>query len=284
MARMHCFGVIGDPIEHSLSPYMHNRAYAVLGMTDHHYLPFHVRPENLAEAVLGMRALGIAGFNATIPHKEQLVALMDELDPMARLIGAVNTVVIRPDGRLIGYNTDGYGFVTALREVFAAALPGVELLILGAGGAARGVLAALLAEGADRITLMNRTQDRAVTLAAQFAASFPGRLITAQPWSATLPAARLVINTTSLGMEPHADPVPDLSGLPESALVYDIVYAPPLTPLLHAARARGLKVENGLGMLIHQGARAFEIWTGQAMPVAEVRQGLRAERGVSSLF
>jgi shikimate dehydrogenase len=276
-------GVIGDPIHHSLSPFMHNLAYAELGMSDRQYLPFHVRAENLAAAVRGMQALGIEGFNATIPHKEQLVPLMDELDPMARLIGAVNTVVIQPDGGLIGYNTDGYGFLTDLRGLFTEPLHDLEILVLGAGGAARGVLAALLQAGANRIGLMNRTHDRAVTLAQEFSRHFPDRRVMPIPWTRRLPASRLVINTTSLGMDASGETVPDLSGLPEAALVYDIVYAPPLTPLLAAAQARGLLVENGLGMLIHQGAKAFEIWTGQPMPVAAVRRGLKEQRGVVSL-
>ncbi|MBF0192388.1 MAG: shikimate dehydrogenase, partial [Magnetococcales bacterium] len=257
------FGVIGDPIHHSLSPFMHNLAYAERGMTHCRYLPFHVRAENLTEAVRDLRAQGVVGFNATIPHKENLVPLMDALDPMARMIGAVNTVVIQPDDRLIGYNTDGYGFITDLREVWGGSLHDIEILVLGAGGAARGVLAALLQEGAGSVWLMNRTHERAVVLAEEFSRFFPDRLITPIPWTHTLPVCQLVINTTSLGMDNATEAVPDLILLPPSALVYDIVYSPPVTPLLSAARARGLKIENGLGMLIHQGAKAFEIWTGQ---------------------
>lgn len=283
MEKTHIYGVIGDPIHHSLSPFMHQLAYAELNMPTCRYLPFHVRAERLAEAVRGMAALGIEGFNATIPHKENLIPLMDELDPFARMIGAVNTVRIDPSGRMTGYNTDAYGFVTDLREIFSEPLHDLDILVLGAGGAARGVLAGLLQEGANRITLMNRTLNRAETLAERFAGHFPDQLVTPLAWSNRLPACRLVINTTSLGMGDDGAPVPDLSDLAEDAVVYDIVYAPAITPLLDAARGRGLNVENGLGMLIHQGARAFEIWTGRVMPVVAVRGGLKERMGVASL-
>ncbi|MBF0417058.1 MAG: shikimate dehydrogenase [Magnetococcales bacterium] len=283
MEKTSIYGVIGDPIHHSLSPFMHQLAYTELKMPNHHYLPFHVRAERLAEAVHGMRALGIAGFNATIPHKESLVPLMDALDPMAELIGAVNTVVIDPSGRLTGYNTDAYGFITSLREIFSDPLRDLDILVQGAGGAARGVLAGLLQEGANRITLMNRTLSRAEALAERFARSFPDQPVRPLAWSNRLSGCRLVINTTSLGMEDEGAEVPDLDDLEAEAVVYDIVYAPPVTPLLAAARMRGLRVENGLGMLIHQGARAFEIWTGRVMPVVAVRQGLREQLGVASL-
>ncbi|MBF0125739.1 MAG: shikimate dehydrogenase [Magnetococcales bacterium] len=257
-------GVIGDPVHHTLSPGMHNLACADLGLNIR-YLPLHVRPENLADAVKGLRAIGAMGFNATIPHKEALLPLMDTLDPVAEMIGAVNTVVIGADGRLSGYNTDAYGFMTALREVFSAPLEELTVVVLGAGGAARGVLAGLSRLGAGRIFLANRTWSKAVDLAERFNA-LP------VPWDRLpLEGCGLLINTTSLGLGGTDVREVDLSRLPGSALVYDIVYSPPLTPLLAAARARGLKGENGLGMLIHQGARAFEIWTGQKMPVAKVR-------------
>ncbi|MEO5346207.1 MAG: shikimate dehydrogenase [Magnetococcus sp. YQC-9] len=262
---------------------MHQLAYTELGMHAYRYSPFHVRAEHLAEAVHGMRALGFEGFNATIPHKEQLVVLMDKLDPMAQAIGAVNTVAIDASGCLTGYNTDGYGFITNLRELFSESLQGMDILVLGAGGAARGVLAGLLQEGANRIALMNRTKERAEDLAERFDALYPGQPIRPLPWCNSLPACRLLINTTSLGMEVPGAPVPDLSHLPADAWVYDIVYAPAVTPLLAAARKRGLQIENGLGMLIHQGARAFEIWTGRTMPVPAVRRGLKKEKDVASL-
>ncbi|MBF0438328.1 MAG: shikimate dehydrogenase [Magnetococcales bacterium] len=264
-------GVIGDPIHHSLSPVMHNLACAQLGLNIR-YLPFHLAQKELEVGVQGLRALGVMGFNATIPHKEALVPLMDELDPMARMIGAVNTVTILPDGRLKGFNTDAYGFMTALRERFDNPLDSLEIVVLGAGGATRAVLAGLLEAGAKRIVLVNRTYARAVALAEQFTTDYPNALISPQEWSAVnsfLHGCQLLINTTSLGLEGTASHTLELARLPETALVYDIVY--PMTPLLMAAKVRGLMVENGLGMLIHQGAKAFEIWTGQKMDVEAVR-------------
>lgn len=271
-------GVIGDPVHHSLSPAMHNLACAALGLNCR-YLPFHVTPENLKKAVQGLRAIGVKGFNATIPHKEKLVPLMDALDPVAEQIGAVNTVVVETDGRMTGYNTDAYGFMTALREVFSDPLEPFPVVVLGAGGAARGVLAGLAQLGARSICLVNRTVARAEALAGRFQTLFPAVEITPRPWSFAalpLPACRLLINTTSLGLAGEGAGEVELSRLPESALVYDIVYSPTVTPLMAMARSRGLQAENGLGMLIHQGARAFELWTGQKMPVENVRLRLDA--------
>ncbi|MBF0182487.1 MAG: shikimate dehydrogenase [Magnetococcales bacterium] len=267
-------GVIGDPVRHSLSPAMHNLACAELGL-NYCYLPMHVAPENLRKAVEGMRAIGMVGFNATIPHKEALVPMMDELDPVAAMIGAVNTVAIAPDGRLRGYNTDVYGFTTALRAACDLSLADAAVVVLGAGGAARGVVAGLREMGVGRIVVVNRTESRAVALAESGQGA-----VEAASWSAlpgVLEGCRLLVNTTSLGLSGVGAGALDLAPLPDGAFVYDIVYSPPETPLMVAARARGLRAENGLGMLIHQGARAFEIWTGRQMPVARVEAVLRAE-------
>lgn len=266
-------GVIGDPVHHSLSPFMHNMACADLGLNIR-YLPFHVTPQALPEAVKGLRAIGVMGFNATIPHKETLVPLMDELDSMAQMIEAVNTVVIHPDGRLQGFNTDAYGFMTALQACFPQPLETVSIVVLGAGGAARGVLAGLLHLGAKQISLVNRTYSRAVALAEKFNTLFPGVVIKPVVWSdedLPLSECQLLINTTSLGLSGVESQIIDLNRIYKNAMVYDIVYSPLMTPLLSGAKARGLQVENGLGMLIHQGAKAFEIWTGQKMPVAKVQ-------------
>ncbi|MEO5335029.1 MAG: shikimate dehydrogenase [Magnetococcus sp. YQC-5] len=269
-------GVIGDPIHHSLSPAMHNLAYAELGL-NYRYLPFHVRPQDLADAVHGLRAIGAIGFNATIPHKEKLLPLMDEVDPMAQMIGAVNTVRIGADGRMQGYNTDVYGFKTALRDSFFLPLESLSIVVLGAGGAARGVLMGLLQLGAKHIFLVNRTFSRAEGLAEQCTLLFPDAVITPLEWNPeTLPLAQceLLINTTSLGLK-DGDALPlDLSCMPAQGFVYDIIYSPVVTPLMAAASLQGLSTENGLGMLIHQGARAFEIWTGVKMPVTKVKAKL----------
>ncbi len=269
-------GVIGDPVHHSLSPFIHNLAAAELGL-NYCYLPFHLCPDQLSVGVDGLRAIGVKGFNATIPHKEALVPLMDTLDPMAKMIAAVNTVVIHEDGRLHGYNTDAYGFTKALQACFSVSLESLSILVLGGGGAARGVLAGLLQMGAKQIFLVNRTHSKAVQLADMFNQLFPGALITPIVWAADqlpLSQCQLVVNTTSLGLKAEESSLLDLALLPKQALVYDIVYSPLMTPLLSAAKEQGLQVENGLGMLIHQGARAFEIWTGEKMPVTKIKTQL----------
>ncbi len=269
-------GVIGHPVAHSLSPAIHNPALAWLGL-NMRYLAFPVHPEHLRSAVRGFVAMGMLGFNATVPHKEALLPLMDWLDPLAQRIGAVNTVLIDAQGQLRGYNTDAPGFIDALQESHPLPLATTPVIVLGAGGAARGVVAGLLEAGCHQLTVANRTPERAAQLIADLAPHYPDAHLQAAPLDeALLPlaACRLLVNTTLLGL--HGDPSLPLSPqkLPAQALVCDIVYAPPETPLLRAARQRGLATLNGLGMLLHQASRAFTLWTGQNMPVAEVRARL----------
>ncbi|MEO5339452.1 MAG: shikimate dehydrogenase [Magnetococcus sp. MYC-9] len=272
--------VIGHPVAHTLSPAMHNPALAWLGM-NMRYLAFHVHPDRLQDAVRGFVAMGVVGFNATVPHKESLLSLMDWLDPLARRIGAVNTVAIDPDGTLRGYNTDAGGFTDALADAERGRSPvdpdRRSVLILGAGGAARGVAVGLLEGGTRRIVVANRTQARGEQLIADLAPHYPQAELTAiplEPGPLPLEETDLLVNTTLLGLEGEEMCVVGMHRLPGSALVYDIVYTPRETPFLRAARHHGLAVENGLGMLIHQGSRAFEIWTGQKMPVEQVRERL----------
>lgn len=266
-------GVVGWPVEHSVSPAMHNAAYAALGL-DWCYLPFPVPPERLPEAIAGVRALGLAGVNVTVPHKQALLALMDELTPAAAAIGAANTVIAR-DGRLIGHNTDAAGFLRALRE--AGCEPaGITALVLGAGGAARAVVYALLEAGA-RVTVLNRTVARAEALARDLSRGADGEVRAASLDLAALrplaPQARLVVNATSVGMWRAGDagagasPWPEALPFPEDAMAYDLVYNPRETAFMRQARAAGARAVNGLGMLVHQGAEAFERWTGVAAPV-----------------
>lgn len=286
-AQTRLLGVIGDPVAHSLSPAMHNPALAWLGL-NYRYMAFQVHPDRLREAVHGFRAMGMVGFNATIPHKEALLREMDWLHPLAQWIGAVNTVAIDPDGTLRGYNTDAQGFTDDLAGYFSGDLQATEVVVLGAGGAARGVVVGLLEEGAARITVANRTLERAERLVTELASHYPWATLTAAPLTLgagqrekALPLGncRLLVNTTSLGMSGEGGGMVDLAPLPDDALVYDIVYNPRRTPLLQAAEARGLQVANGLGMLVHQGARAFKIWTGQEMPVERIRQRLMVAVG-----
>ncbi|MBI2354976.1 MAG: shikimate dehydrogenase [Deltaproteobacteria bacterium] len=269
--------IIGHPVEHSRSPAMQNAALAACGL-DYVYVPFGVPPERLAAAVSGLRALGVAGFNVTIPHKIAVMAHLDLLDESAEAAGAVNTV-LNDAGRLIGYNTDGEGLVRSLAEDLGV-LPGNgTIVIVGAGGAARGAIAALCRAGAGRIVVVNRGRERALELAQSMARRYGATEIipTAdaaelRPW---LGDTALLVNTTSLGMQHEAIPFLRVEELPRTAAVYDMVYAPPVTPLLRGATACGLNCANGLGMLAAQGELAFRIWTG-ALPPAGVMRGVLA--------
>ena len=273
-------GIMGWPVAHSLSPRLHGhwlRRYRIDGA----YVPLPVPPERLEQALRALPALGFAGANLTIPHKEAAVSLVDRRSPAAERIGAVNTVVVEADGTLSGDNTDAFGFVAALSESpvgwQAAAGPAV---VLGAGGAARAVAVALLDAGAPEVRLLNRTPDRARALADAL-----GGPIHAVDWperAAALAGATLLVNTTSLGMRGQPPLVLALDALPRSALVTDAVYTPLITPLLAAARARGNPVVDGLGMLLHQARPGFRAWFGVDPAVdddlrAAVSAGLPAE-------
>jgi shikimate dehydrogenase len=264
-------GVMGWPVAHSLSPRLHGYWLERLGV-DGAYVPLAVRPEDFAAALRALPKLGFAGANVTVPHKEAARALVDALDGAARRIGAVNTIVVGVDGRLEGRNTDGFGFMENLRRGApswrAQAAPAV---VLGAGGSARAVCAALLDAGVRELRLVNRTPERARALAKDI-----GGPIAVSPWNErdrALVGAGLLVNTTTLGMK-GADPLEiDLAGLPPAAIVADVVYVPLATPLLKAAQARGLATVDGLGMLLHQARPGFAAWFG---PMPEVTEDLRA--------
>ncbi len=250
-------GVAGWPVSHSRSPLLHGTWIARHGL-DAAYLPLAIAPENFALAVRGLAAAGFRGMNVTIPHKEAAFAVCDEVLPRAHRAGAVNTLLFR-EGRIIGDCTDGFGFL--------ASLPGHDprrgpAVILGAGGAARAIAAALLDAGCPRLTLVNRTPERAEALARAL-----GGPITVST-TPRLDDAALLVNTTSLGMAGQPPLELDLSPLPAHAVVADIVYVPLETPLLAAARARGLVGVDGLGMLLHQARPGFEAWFGVA-PVVD---------------
>jgi shikimate dehydrogenase len=285
-------GVIGWPVSHSVSPAMHNAAFAALGL-DWCYvpLPVPVAPaDRIGEAVRGLRALGLRGANVTVPHKQAVMPHLDRLSPAAEAIGAVNTIVVEPDGSLLGDNTDAPGFVADLRE-HGIDPAGKRVLVLGAGGSARAVVYGLAEAGCRSVAIANRTVDRAAQLAAEMEAHFPAVPIAAHALPAaiaTLAAeADLIVNTTSLGMTPNVDTTPWDEGVPfhRGQVVYDLVYNPPQTRLLRKAADDGATAIGGLGMLIWQGAIAFERWTGQQPPVDKMRRAalddLRA-RGVLS--
>ena len=265
-------GIIGNPLQHSLSPWMQERFAEQTGM-DFLYAPFPVLAEQLPEAIRGLQALGVRGVNVTIPHKEAALQLVDELSPRARAIGAVNTLLLA-DGRVYGENTDVTGFARALRR-HAGAVSGPSLVI-GAGGAARAVLHALAAEGATPIYLTNRTLARAEALAAEFP-NLPIRPLALSRTAITplLSELHLVVNTSSRGLRGENHPEINLECLRKASIVCDIVYKPLQTPLLVAAQSNGLRCVDGLGMLIEQGAESFRIWTGQLPDAGAVEESLR---------
>ena len=270
------YGILGYPIGHSLSPLMHTLAFRHHGLAAV-YLPFAVAPDDLGRAVAGAVALGVAGFNVTIPHKEAILACLDEVTHEASAIGAVNTVHVH-DGRTTGYNTDGAGFLQPLQSL-GTPLDQLTACVLGAGGAARALAAALLNAGCPRLVIANRTQTRSERLAAELQERFEAAEVHAVPMSDAPDAAqqsRLIVNATSLGM--HAGDAPLLPGrcFAPDQIVYDIVYRPLNTPFLQAARAAGATTIGGLDMLIGQGAAAFTIWTGLAFPWEAVRPALEA--------
>jgi shikimate dehydrogenase len=258
--------VIGSPVRHSLSPAMHNAAFAHLGL-DWVYVACEVTPGHVDAALAGARALGFGGLSVTIPHKAAALAAVDEATEVAQAVGAVNTVVPGAGGRLVGDNTDGAGFLASLAdEGFDPA--GRVCAVLGAGGAARAVAHALAGAGAADVVVVNRTRARAEEVAALAGAA--GRV--GDP--VDVRAADLVVNATPLGLAGGAGaqelPLdPDLLG--DGQLVVDLVPNPAVTPLLREARLRGARVAGGLGMLVHQGALAFELWTGRPAPVGVMR-------------
>jgi shikimate dehydrogenase len=255
--------VIGCPVRHSLSPVIHNAAFRALGL-DWVYVAFEVPPGAAVGAVAAMRGLGIEGLNVTMPHKSDVAGAVDRLTPAAQALGAVNTVLRgRPRDELVGDNTDGAGFLDALRidEGFDPA--GRRCVVVGAGGAGRAVVRALAEAGAAAITVVNRTADRAVAAADLGGAA--GRV--GVPGDAA--EADLVVNATPSGMrDGDAPDLPvDPATLGPGQLVVDLVYHPAVTPLVEAARARGAAAANGLGMLIHQAAHAIRLWTGEDPPL-----------------
>ncbi len=267
-------GIMGWPIAHSRSPALHNFWLDEHGI-DGVYVPLPVRPEQLAQALRALPALGFRGCNLTLPHKQRALSIVDRVDPPARRVGAINTVIVAADGSLEGRNTDVYGFRESLRDSVPDWNPAAgPASVLGAGGAARAVVAALIEAGVGEIRVANRTEGHAEGMAEDLAVA-PSR-ISIHPWKArdgVLQDAGLLVNTTSLGMIGQPELAIDLAQLPLSAVVVDIVYVPIETALLAAARRRGHRTVDGLGMLLHQGRPGFEAWFGT--PVRVTRE-LRA--------
>ena len=269
-------GLMGWPVEHSLSPIMHNTAFAEIGC-DFAYVPLPVRPDHVEQALKGLAALNFVGSNVTVPHKQAVMRYVDELSEAARLTGAVNTLYLE-DGKFFGYNTDAYGFLESLKEEDCDP-KAMRVAVLGAGGAARAVVYALARAGGDSITVLNRTAERAAFLVDDLTEAFPDSLmtfeaLTDQALAALNSQVDLIVNTTSVGMYPAVDTCPWPANVPISSQVTfcDLVYNPLETVFLAQARAAGARTINGVGMLVHQAAFGFEKWTGHAAPIEVMRQ------------
>lgn len=260
-------GIIGWPVSHSFSPRMHNAAFADLGL-NWVYLPFPVAPANVATAVSGLAAAGVRGINVTVPHKQAVIPLLDEIEDGAKAVGAVNTIVMGENGRLSGYNTDWGGFLADLQEQNIA-VAGRNCLVLGAGGSARGIAYAL-AHAGGKVQVLARRVEQAQVLVDDLRSFFAEGMLQERPLS-DLPAiaqtshAPLIVNTTPLGMTPNVDSSvwPDDLPMPPGSFVYDLVYNPATTKIMRQAEANNCGACNGLGMLVHQGVLAFKLWTGQ---------------------
>lgn len=260
------YAVLGHPVAHSLSPAMHNANFASLGM-DAVYAAFDVTPEDLPAVMPAMRRMGFGGVNLTIPLKGAALTLCDRLAPSATALGGVNTVVFGSAG-IEGHNTDGIGFLRSLATEARLDVAGRSVLVLGAGGAGRGLALACAGAGAARIVLANRTASRCEEVASAIAGLAPSTTVERLPadargWAAAAVTCELIIHATSQGMHPGESPVLPPAAFHRGQVLYDAVYTAPLTPIMQAAAAAGATVLNGLGMLLHQGAESFRIWTGR---------------------
>ena len=269
------YGLIGNPVAHSLSPYMHNAAFSKLNI-DAAYLPFLVEKGKLRQAISALKRTGISGFNVTVPFKSECIKYLDKIDPLAKAIGAVNTVVNK-NGKLIGYNTDCTGFLRSVKEDLRFSPKGRDIFLLGAGGAARAVAFGLAKSNVKTIIIYDIMPLKVKSLITDVKKSFPSINIISssiKDMSRLIQNCRLLVNCTPLGMRPQ-DPLPLNTKLLHRGLkVYDIVYTPLKTRFIKAARLRSIKAVNGINMLLYQGVLAFELWTGRKAPVCLMRKEL----------
>jgi shikimate dehydrogenase len=270
--------VLGHPIKHSASPAMQNAGIAALGL-NWRYLAFDVHPEELRSAIEGAKQMGFVGLNLTVPHKLLAVDMVDALDVSAKIWGAVNTIRFEADatGKVVarGFNTDADAIVRSLQENLEIKLRGARVLLLGAGGAGRTAALKLATEGVSELFLVNRTRSKAEQIAMEIRKQFPGVLALMDYPKAEID---LVLNATSLGLKAEdALPFDERSfALKQAKAAYDMIYRPAETPFLKAAKAAGCRTANGLGMLLYQGAKALEIWSGKSAPIREMRAALEA--------
>jgi len=270
------FAVMGDPIEHSKSPAMHNVWFREMSI-DATYIPVHVSSESLESAVAGLKTLGASGWNVTIPHKTAIIPYLDELDELAEKMGAVNTVVRTKEGTLKGYNTDGVGFVRSLEEAVGKSHKDKPVLLIGAGGAARGIAFAMQQQGYKNLTIANRTVANAQAIVDEMGT---GQAISLTEAEATLADFCILVQMTSAGLATGNFSMPfSLDRLTKGAIVADIVYNPLMTPFLQAAEEKGATIVTGLGMFVHQGAIAFEYWLGKSPNTNSMIAQLKVQLG-----
>lgn len=277
-AQTQLLGVIGHPIAQSKSPHMHNAALAEQQLP-YKYFAFDVHPNQLPQAVRGMRAIGARGWNVTIPHKVSIMSLLDEVSDDAQQIGAVNTIV-NEGGKLYGFNTDGAGYLQSLQEETGLNVREQRILLIGAGGAARGVSFTLAQAGADNIIIANRTEEKAAQLRELLSPLTDVKAIRLDEMRNWITDRTLIINTTAVGMHPNTEVSPLCEELlPQGVIVSDLIYNPAKTLLLRQAEQRGCVIHNGLGMFVHQGALAYEKWTGVKPPLDVMRRAVMSQDG-----
>lgn len=264
------YGVLGNPIEHSMSPLIHNDAFKRNGI-EGDYLPFLVEGAALGKAVEGLKAIGAGGFNVTVPFKESVIPYMDALDPFAKEVGAVNTAVIK-DGLITGYNTDGPGFVRSLAPLINGQFAGKRVLIIGGGGAARGIYCAMAKTGIERMDIANRTLSAASQIVADCHDGTPSSVLSLEEAEKSLAIYDIIIQTTSVGLSSlHESPI-SLMGIKEKTVVCDIIYNPLKTKFLREAENNGAIIQTGVDMFVQQAALAFELWTGISPDCERMRQ------------
>ncbi len=271
--RTRVVGLFAHPIKHTGSPAMHNAAFDAVGL-DWVYLPFEVRPERLEDAVKGLRALNIAGVNVTIPHKQKVMVYLDEISKEAKLIGAVNTIVVKSD-KLIGKNTDGKGFTSSLKEDGGFDLKGKSIFILGAGGGGRAVGIQSALEGAKRILILDGVGEKAQDLAQAIKSNISDcEAEVVNSIKEGVKGVDLLVNATPVGMNLKDPLLINSEWLSQETFIFDLIYNPSETRLLKVAKERGCPTLNGMGMLVRQGAASFKLWTGREAPVKVMREAL----------